>query len=92
MNGVNISTFESITIIVVIIGWAFNLGILWHMSRNHETRLANIETRLNDHHEDTDKHTSKEWRDEIKETLGNIQEKIDQIQRQCMERVSKSQC
>jgi hypothetical protein len=91
--------FNWIAVIGMLIGWAFNLGILWQMSRNHkemlvkhEEEIDRLKARVDDHHEKAEIHTSVEWRTELREWMGKLDVRLETIQKQCLERVLKGVC
>lgn len=91
--------FNRVMLVLVIVGWAFNLGILWQMTRNHKEKLKEHDDKLTDlanrvsaHHEKTEVHTTVEWREEIRDWMSKLDGKLDAIQRQCLERITKGQC
>jgi hypothetical protein len=96
----NLMTDINIFVLVVtLIGWAFNLGILWQMSRSHKEKLEKhdsdiikINDRIDKHHEEHDIHTSGEWREDVRGMLNALSNKMDDLQKQCLNRITKGVC
>jgi hypothetical protein len=88
-----------ISLIGMLVGWAFTLGIMWQLGRNHGNRLdrhdeqfKEMNNRIDKHHESLEMHTSSEWRAEIRAWMEKLDRRIEEFQHQCMERIKGGDC
>lgn len=93
------SHFNVILLVIVLIGWAFNMGILWQMSRNHGDKLKThdeeikeLRTAITTHHENQSVHTSAEWRTEMREWMQKVENSLEGIRQTCMKRLINKDC
>jgi hypothetical protein len=90
------SDFEKLTMILVLVGWAFNLGILWQMSRSHgdkldkhDAALTRINDRIDDHHESMNMHISDAWQKQLDSWHESVERQLSEIHKTCLDRASK---
>jgi hypothetical protein len=66
-------------ILVALAGWAYQLGVMNSRVVENSRALRELQDRMTQHHEDVSKHTSDEWRAELRLTLHRLEAKIDQL-------------
>lgn len=102
--------YDKIMLVIVMIGWAFNLGLLWQMTRGHSDKLKehsadiqalrdvhrtdvlNLISALGRHISNQEVHTNLDWREELRSWHTSMDNKLDTIQKQCMDRIIRGTC
>lgn len=66
-------------IVLALLGWAYQLGFQGAALRELSEAIKILQTRLTAHHEDISIHVSAEWRQEMREGLRALSEKLDRL-------------